>query len=342
MAVTLQQIAEAAGVSRGTVDRALNNRGRIRPEVEERIKTIAQEMGYQPSRAGRALAIAKRKIRIGVILQYTETPFMKQVLEGVKAGKEEVEGFGGTVEVHEIEGCRADRVVQIMEEMRERGVNGIALTPSDDQMLKAMIDTFSLEYEIPIVTFNVDLEETKRLCFVGQNHYQSGRAAAGLMGEITGGKGKVAVIGGQMHNPGLDNRQKGFIREMEKAFPGIELLPARYSYDDDWVAEKIAEELVEKEPDLKGIYITGHGSGGICRALRAAGRDRQVRIVAHDFLEENKKWLEEGTINFLIGQESYVQGHAPIMILFYMLFDNVEPEEEFQYTEIVIKTKYNI
>ena len=45
MAVTLQQIAEAAGVSRGTVDRALNNRGRIRPEVEERIKRIAREMG---------------------------------------------------------------------------------------------------------------------------------------------------------------------------------------------------------------------------------------------------------------------------------------------------------
>ena len=69
MAVTLQQIAEAAGVSRGTVDRALNNRGRIRPEVEERIKRIAREMGYQPSRAGRALAMAKRKIRIGVILR---------------------------------------------------------------------------------------------------------------------------------------------------------------------------------------------------------------------------------------------------------------------------------
>ena len=49
MAVTLQQIAEAAGVSRGTVDRALNNRGRIRPEVEEKIKKIAQEMGYHIS-----------------------------------------------------------------------------------------------------------------------------------------------------------------------------------------------------------------------------------------------------------------------------------------------------
>lgn len=29
MSVTIQQIAEKAGVSRGTVDRALNNRGRI-------------------------------------------------------------------------------------------------------------------------------------------------------------------------------------------------------------------------------------------------------------------------------------------------------------------------
>ena len=87
MAVTLQQIAEAAGVSRGTVDRALNNRGRIRPEVEEKIKRIAQEMGYQPSRAGRALAMAKRKIRIGVILQYMKTPFMQQVLKGVMTVK---------------------------------------------------------------------------------------------------------------------------------------------------------------------------------------------------------------------------------------------------------------
>ena len=59
MAVTLQKIAEVAGVSRGTVDRALNNRGRIRPEVADRIRKIADEMGYQPNLAGRALAMAK-------------------------------------------------------------------------------------------------------------------------------------------------------------------------------------------------------------------------------------------------------------------------------------------
>ena len=52
MRVTLNQIAEAAGVSRGTVDRALNHRGRINPEVAERILRIAKEMGYRRNLAG--------------------------------------------------------------------------------------------------------------------------------------------------------------------------------------------------------------------------------------------------------------------------------------------------
>lgn len=44
MPVTSQQVAEAAGVSRGTVYRALNNRGRINPEVADRIRRIAEDI----------------------------------------------------------------------------------------------------------------------------------------------------------------------------------------------------------------------------------------------------------------------------------------------------------
>ena len=45
MPVTVKQIAELAGVSRGTVDRALNGRGNVRPEVEKRIlKKLAAEL----------------------------------------------------------------------------------------------------------------------------------------------------------------------------------------------------------------------------------------------------------------------------------------------------------
>ena len=43
MPVTVKQIAELAGVSRGTVDRALNGRGNVRPEVEKRILELATQ-----------------------------------------------------------------------------------------------------------------------------------------------------------------------------------------------------------------------------------------------------------------------------------------------------------
>lgn len=49
MAITLNQIAEICGVSRGTVDRALHNKGNVRPAVAERIKAVANEYGYIPT-----------------------------------------------------------------------------------------------------------------------------------------------------------------------------------------------------------------------------------------------------------------------------------------------------
>ena len=210
MPVTLQQIAEAAGVSRGTVDRALKNRGRVNAEVAERIRKIAKEMGYQPSRAGRALAMAKKNVKIAVILQSVQTPFMNLVLEGVLAAKQEVESLGGSVEVFPVKGVDAQSVMEIMDKLYEEQYSGIALVPSEDSVLKNKIRQFAEEYEIPIVTLNSDVEDTKRLCYVGQNGIQSGRTAAGLMGEIIGEKGQVVVISGHISNPSLNNRARGF------------------------------------------------------------------------------------------------------------------------------------
>lgn len=342
MPVTLQQIAEAAGVSRGTVDRALKDRGRVRPEVAEKIKQIAKEMGYQPSLAGRALVLAKRNLKIGIIMQSAQTPFMVQVYEGMKAAKQEVESLGGTVEIFRVDGVDAGRVMEIMQDLKDQEYSGIALSPSEDTMLKKMINQFSEEYNIPIITFNSDIEDTKRICFVGQNTIQSGRTAAGLMGEITGGEGEVAVISGHISNPALNNRIRGFQSEIMESFPDIQLVGTKYSYDDEWVAAKIVEELLEQYPELKGIYVTGTAVKGVCEALVKQGKEREIKVIGNDFLDENKKWVERGAINFLIGQDSYIQGYEPVMMLFHLLFDGEKPESVYRYAEIVIKNRFNL
>lgn len=342
MAITLQQIADLAGVSRGTVDRALNNRGRIKPEVEQRIKKIAKDVGYKPSRAGRALAMAKKNIKIGVILQLAQTPFMKDVLIGLKAAKLEAESFGASVKIHKINGVNPTEVIQIMEKMKSEKFNGIALSPSQDNLLIKLIDKFSQEYNIPIITFNSDLENTARLCFIGQNAVKSGQTAAGLMGEITNGQGQIIIISGHEENPSLQQRADGFNREISISYPQINNLGIRYAYDDDWVAEKITDESLDKYPNLKGIYITGSGVLGVCKSLQKANKIKDIKIIANDFINDNIQLLSNGTINFLIGQDAYTQGYQSIMLLFHKLFDNKNPDSKFAYTDIVIKNRFNI
>ena len=72
MVVTIQDIAEEVGVSRGTVDRVLNHRGRVSKETEQRVLEVAGRLGYQKSMAGTALAARRKKLQLGFI--YIDSP----------------------------------------------------------------------------------------------------------------------------------------------------------------------------------------------------------------------------------------------------------------------------
>ena len=104
MAVTAQKIAELAGVSRGTVDRALHNRGRVNPEVAARIHKIAADLGYKPNLVGQALVKSKRDCKIGAILQSVETPTMQIVRKGLQRAESELRASGVELIVRELRG----------------------------------------------------------------------------------------------------------------------------------------------------------------------------------------------------------------------------------------------
>ena len=65
--MTLKEIAERAGVSRGTVDRVMKNRGGVNPETEKRVRRIVEESGYTPNRAGVALVPAEWKLGMELV-----------------------------------------------------------------------------------------------------------------------------------------------------------------------------------------------------------------------------------------------------------------------------------
>lgn len=341
MAVTIQQIADKAGVSRGTVDRALNNRGRINPEVADRIKQIAEEMGYVSKNRKRPAA-QKEQIRIGVVTQLARSSFMLEVNRGIRQAAKELEEKG--IELLVREGLSVDEEEQLVaiDALVKEGIHGLAVMPVDCESIRMKLNWLIEEKKIPVVTFNSDIVGTKRSCYVGMDNRKSGRTAAGLLGMLTGGTGKILVITGFFSNHVNNERVDGFVEELKNSFPDLELAGVQGSFDDRDEVERIVVNTLLNVPGINGIFAASGGQEGIARAYEKLKLERRPFTVIYDLTPNNRNALADDVADFLIDQEAYVQGYQPPLILADLLQKGKKVEEEFQYTDINIKTKYNV
>ena len=315
MAVTLAEIAALAGVSRGTVDRALNDRGRVDPKVAARVRRIAAERGYRPNRAGRMLARAKNPIRIGVIVQSVETMFMHTVFEEIERASAHFTTTGAEVLVRPLEGVDAQQQLDVIDELLER---------------------------MPVVTFNSDLPDSGRLCYVGVDNFACGRMSAGLMDLLLAGHGEVLLVAGQENNWSHQQRVDGFQAEAAANFPGLSLLPPQTCGDDQQLAHDIVCRAVQEHPSLRGVYVSVNGQLGACDALRELGLQGKVHLICHDLIPANAENVRCGLIDFLIDQDAALQGARPIELLMDYLLAGEKPETDRILACIDIRNRYNV
>ncbi len=340
MAVTLAEIAALAGVSRGTVDRALNDRGRVDPKVAARVRRIAAERGYRPNRAGRMLARAKNPIRIGVIVQSVETMFMHTVFEEIERASAHFTTTGAEVLVRPLEGVDAQQQLDVIDELLEAGVQGIALSPAEDERVRARIQ--ELSERMPVVTFNSDLPDSGRLCYVGVDNFACGRMSAGLMDLLLAGQGEVLLVAGQENNWSHQQRVDGFQAEAAANFPGLSLLSPQTCGDDQQLAHDIVCRAVQEHPSLRGVYVSVNGQLGACDALRELGLQGKVHLICHDLIPANTENVRRGLIDFLIDQDAALQGARPIELLMDYLLAGEKPETDRILACIDIRNRYNV
>jgi LacI family transcriptional regulator len=84
VAVTIRDVAAAAGVSQSTVSRALSTPDLVNPGTRARVQAVARELGYQPNRAARGL-ITGRTANLGLIVPDLANPLFAAVVKGVQA-----------------------------------------------------------------------------------------------------------------------------------------------------------------------------------------------------------------------------------------------------------------
>ena len=340
MAVTIQQVADACGVSRGTVDRALHNKKGVRPEVAERIQEMARRMGYISPRS--CPIVSERTVRIGVVLHSAESPFMQE-LAGIFRSYPARESLPIETIVRTQDKREPHLQLALIDELVENvRVDGLVLAPLASSLVKQRIDALTGQ-GIPVVTCNTDIEDSSRLAYVGSDSIASGRAAAALMGLSMGGKGVVLPLIDQRAGHYADSqRLHGFTEEMTASYPEIHLLPPVSCYLDSRLIERTVLRELEENELLTGIYPSTAVRTGVFQAIQRAGAEQRVHVVVHDLTEDNLEMIRKGVVDFAIGQDMKMQGTLPLRLLYQYLTRRQTPERRIYTTEIELKFRYNV
>ena len=86
--VTIQDVAEAAGVSISTVSRVLNDKDDVAPETYQKVQDVIEELGYTSNLAAKSMRSYKTNV-IGLVMPDVEDPFFIQVMKGINRAIEE-------------------------------------------------------------------------------------------------------------------------------------------------------------------------------------------------------------------------------------------------------------
>lgn len=217
-------------------------------------------------------------------------------------------------------------------------MDGLAVSSVSTDALAPVIDRV-LAAGIPVVTYNTDNPDSKRLAFAGQDLVQSGVEAGKLMAKVLNGKGKVMIVTLDAAAQWSLDREKG-AREGLKTAPGIEVVNTLNTGSDPQKIYAAIENAMLADPSITGLLSLE------CCSTPAAGtwvqrnnKTGQVKVVGFDLLDQTVELVRSGDIQATIDQAPDKQGFAAVDMLVKFLagtpIDNVD-------TGVAIYTKENI
>ena len=324
---TIQQIADKAGVSRGTVDRVLNNRSYVQADVRKRVQAVIQELGYITPRTAHARQMELPPLRLGVLLPNWDEFFLSEVERGIKRAGSELADFH--VEIL-VERCRTDvpgEIIEHLDALEAQGCQGLSICTLNEETIRARISNL-VDCGIPCITFNSDLPGSRRLCFVGQDIYKAGRVAGDLMSKCLSREAHVLATVGNRKFDGHSQRLEGFLQRMrEKGFASKQML-VKETFNDYATTLQVVGAALRQDADIRGIYMANLSVTACIEAVNAAGRRGAVHVICHDENESIRWLLSEGSVDFTIPQDIFQQGYQPLILLRELLQKGCQPQPE--------------
>lgn len=344
---SIKDIAREAGVSIGTVDRVLHNRGRVSDETKARIEAVMDQLNYKPNHVAQGLAVTKKKLNLCFcVLDSERNPFYYDIRKAAEKRAVKLKQYGVTVNIcvidpdNEMKNYLTKEVRGALDHADGIATIGFVSSEFRKELKKAM------DRKVPIVFYNSRLDEIKPLAFVGCNYIDSGRLAAGIAARIGGKDAKVGVFtqGYELSKQMVSytERMLGFQREIEERYPNMEIVDTRNISLETRQNEETVKEVLQRYPDMNIAYIVNPADYEICEELYKADKNHKIKIITNDLVGRQIEMVKNDIISVTICQEPEKQGDQPLDILFQYLAYGIRPEKEDIYTRLSIHIAQNI
>lgn len=340
MKITMQAIADMAGVSRATVDKVIHNRPGVSHVVREKIKNLILETNYQPIHI-HTLQNNTAQVKIAVIMPELQEYFMHNIKAGMDASYLEYKPSGFEVDYYYCNSYDPQSLIAILQHLKNTPIDGIALRGISHEKIYDLISDFA-DNNIPTFTFDADLPESRRISFVGEDLYMTGRIGASLLCKSIGYEGQIAVLVGGINVTTSTKRLQGFRSYIEEFAPKVQIVAIEETLTQQMITYQKTTQLLNRFPNLKGMWNAVGHSEQMAQAVIDADKKQKVRLGSLIFTPEIMRLIKEGVIDHTIGLTPYKMGKIVIKLLYEYIISNIVPPEENVKTPIYIGIDANI
>ena len=346
MNVTIKMIAELSDVSVGTVDRVLNKRGKVKPEVEKRVLAIAKALNYRPNSAAKSLALRNKAIKVGV-LSHVQPDYINYAVneghKGIQAAEMEYADFGISLVYRYARDFDIESQMQELDVLLEEGINALAITPINNPRICAKLDEVILK-GIPVFCFINDVITQNNHYFIGIDNYRAGCVAAGLFNLLKKEEPlDIAIVFPSLSLLGNAFRLKGFEETIRSSYAdALKIAAVCIATNDDITSYNTVKEMLAGHPEVNAIFFASGAAKGGMRAISESKLMGKALIVAIDPSETIRKNLLNGNIMAAINQNTREAGYRTIKVIYDYIMFGVLPQSSFIYinSEVVIKEHF--
>ena len=341
--MTIKEIARQTGLSKGTVDRVLHNRGEVSRKSYDKVMQYIRESGYTPNVHASLLASGQDR-QIAVLLPHQESgSFWDLSQAGLEKAEENLHGMGLAVRRFGYDQFDIESFRQACSDMILSRPDGVLIAPMF-RAETALLTRRLQEASIPYAYIDSKLEEDGYMAYFGMPMYQSGYLCGDLLsdGQPVSEAVIVRIRRDKTHqsDPTV-NRRAGFMDYMLEHHPGCRIHSLFIDPADPGENQRTLEAFFASHPGVRHIVMFNSRIHLIVDFLEKNALEH-CRVIGFDNLALNIEALKRGTVTLLIAQRPDEQVRLAIQALADKIVFKRDPVHRDHYMPMDILNRYNV